>query len=100
MLNPTTNFYSADEDGDSLVTPLLSLPTRKKQPQYYLVVKKPIDMSMIKQKIKSCSYDHLSSFNADVMLLFSNVEVSNRHLIFIILFKKVQTFFKVDHKSF
>ncbi|XP_035824924.1 uncharacterized protein LOC101849998 isoform X2 [Aplysia californica] len=64
-----------DDDGDSLVTPLMSLPSRKKQPQYYQVVREPIDMSMIKQRVKTGYYDHLSSFNADVMLLFGNVEV-------------------------
>ncbi|KAH9513216.1 Histone-Lysine N-Methyltransferase ash1l, partial [Bulinus truncatus] len=64
-----------DEDGDSLVTQLMTLPSRKKQPQYYQVVRDPIDLSMIKQKVKTGYYDHLSAFNADLMLLFSNVEL-------------------------
>ncbi|GFO35810.1 histone-lysine N-methyltransferase, partial [Plakobranchus ocellatus] len=64
-----------DKDGFSVVTPLMSLPSRKKQPQYYTIVRDPIDMSIIKQRVKTGFYDHLSSFNADVMLLFSNVEL-------------------------
>lgn len=67
--------FSPDEDGSSLVVPLMSVPSRKKQPQYYQVVKEPIDLSMIKQRVKTGYYDHLSSFNSDLMLLFSNVEV-------------------------
>ncbi|CAG5116306.1 unnamed protein product, partial [Candidula unifasciata] len=64
-----------DEDGDNIVLPLMSVPSRKKQPQYYQVVKEPIDLSMIKQRVKTGHYDHLSAFNSDVMLLFSNVEL-------------------------
>ncbi|XP_055888108.1 uncharacterized protein LOC106075037 isoform X1 [Biomphalaria glabrata] len=64
-----------DEDGNSLVTQLMTLPSRKKQPQYYQVVRDPIDLSMIKQKVKTGYYDHLSTFNSDLMLLFSNVEL-------------------------
>lgn len=54
----------------------MSLPSHKTQPDYYEVVKDPIDLSVIKQRVKAGSYDHLSLFNSDIMLLFSNVEVS------------------------
>ena len=53
----------------------MTLPSRKKQPGYYLVVKEPIDLSMIKQRVKTGYYDHIKDFNDDLMLLFSNVEV-------------------------
>ncbi|KAK3777391.1 hypothetical protein RRG08_032495 [Elysia crispata] len=64
-----------DMDGYNLVTPLMSLPSKKKQAQYYNIIREPISLSMIKERVKTGFYSHLSSFNADLMLLFGNVEL-------------------------
>ncbi|KAL5005481.1 hypothetical protein ScPMuIL_018937 [Solemya velum] len=63
-----------DEDGNVLSSPLLSLPSKKKHPDYYEIIEDPIDLNSIEQRILSGFYKDLDSFDADFMKLYHNVQ--------------------------
>ncbi|XP_074650466.1 uncharacterized protein LOC141905496 isoform X2 [Tubulanus polymorphus] len=63
-----------DEDGNTICTPLMVLPSRKKHSDYYTMIKEPITMTNIKGKILSGQYKQVEPFDEDFNRLFSNVE--------------------------
>lgn len=72
-----------DEEGNILATPLLTLPSRKKHPDYFQVIKEPIDLNTIRNNIKRGYYADLQTVDADFSRLFKNVEVQwNRLVLF------------------
>merc|ERR1712025_1184474 len=46
-----------DQDGRVLSDPFMKLPTRKELPDYYEVIRKPVDISKILTKIEDGKYD-------------------------------------------
>jgi len=50
----------------------LKLPSKMEYPDYYEVIKKPIDMEKIGQKVKASHYDHLDELLSDLVLMFDN----------------------------
>ena len=52
----------------------LRIPKKKNEPQYYELIKDPIDMLKIQQKIKTDVYNELDEFCADVQLLVENAK--------------------------
>ncbi|KAK7081997.1 Protein polybromo-1, partial [Halocaridina rubra] len=52
--------------------PFLRVPKKKTEPQYYEMIKNPIDMLKIQQKIKTDVYNDLEEFCKDVQLLVDN----------------------------
>jgi hypothetical protein len=46
--------------------------------QYYKIIKEPIDLSIISQKIKDRQYKHMAAFHADVRKIFNNCFKFNR----------------------
>ncbi len=74
-----TDVYSCkDSSGKMLALPLLSVPNRKKYPEYYTLIEHPIDMNTIEKNIVTGQYKNLESFDNDFLRLFKNVEVSLR----------------------
>lgn len=63
------------EDGKELAS-FLSLPSKKKHPEYYTVIEKPIDFQVIEKNISLGRYPDLKEFETDINLLFKNAEVS------------------------
>ncbi|XP_037039664.1 histone-lysine N-methyltransferase ash1 [Bradysia coprophila] len=61
-----------DKGGQYLVTKL-NPPTKKKCPEYYEKVEKPIDLSTIESNVEKGHYKLPGSFDEDVLRLFSNV---------------------------
>ena len=49
-------------------------PKRRNQADYYEVVKNPIDLSRIQQKVRMQEYDDLEQLSADIELLVSNAK--------------------------
>ena len=47
-------------------------------PDYYLVIKDPIDLSVIKTKVHNNEYENLSEFRADMKLMFRNCLTYNQ----------------------
>merc|ERR1711997_1417984 len=67
-----------DEDGRVLSEPFMKLPTRKELPDYYEVIRRPVDISKIQVKIDDGKYDDLDALEKDFMLLCENAQKYNQ----------------------
>ncbi|ESN95813.1 hypothetical protein HELRODRAFT_86367 [Helobdella robusta] len=67
----------ADSDRRVLSEPFLVLPSRRELPDYYAVIKKPMDFKRIKQRISSGAYSSVDDLEADVLLLCKNAQTYN-----------------------
>ena len=61
-----------DEDGRKLSTAFLRLPTREEYPDYYEVIKKPMDMQRIQQRLNGQGYASWTDIVADFSLMLDN----------------------------
>ncbi|XP_064633737.1 protein polybromo-1-like isoform X4 [Lineus longissimus] len=61
-----------DTRGRILSTPFMRLPTKSEYPNYYEVIKKPIDMQRVNQRMLGNQYDNLDDMVADFVLMFDN----------------------------
>ncbi|XP_036449468.1 bromodomain adjacent to zinc finger domain protein 1A isoform X2 [Colossoma macropomum] len=52
--------------------PFMKLVSRTQVPDYYDIIKKPIALSTIREKVNNCEYQTASEYIADVELMFSN----------------------------
>merc|ERR1711997_592056 len=66
-----------DQDGRVLSDPFMKLPTRKELPDYYEVIRKPVDISKILSKIEDGKYDDMHVMEKDFMLLCQNTQKYN-----------------------
>jgi SWI/SNF-related matrix-associated actin-dependent regulator of chromatin subfamily A protein 2/4 len=55
----------------------LQLPTRRELPDYYEIIKKPIDLKRIQQRIKDGKYSSLNDLQADMELMCGNTQEYN-----------------------
>ena len=56
----------------------IRLPSKKALPDYYEIIKQPMDFVRIRSKLKSNSYKSFDNFDKDVHLMFSNAREFNR----------------------
>uniref|UniRef100_A0A5S6Q9E8 Protein polybromo-1 n=1 Tax=Trichuris muris TaxID=70415 RepID=A0A5S6Q9E8_TRIMR len=61
-----------DPKGRVLSKIFVKLPSRMEYPDYYEVIRKPIDMQKIQNRISSNHYESLDALVADVALMFDN----------------------------
>ncbi|XP_032893186.1 protein polybromo-1 isoform X2 [Amblyraja radiata] len=61
-----------DVRGRRLSAIFLRLPTRSELPDYYLTIKKPIDMEKVKNHMMSNKYQDVDSFVDEFVLMFNN----------------------------
>ena len=66
-----------DEDGRVLSDPFMKLPTRKELPDYYDVIRKPVDITKILTKIEDGKFDDMDALERDFMLLCANTQKYN-----------------------
>ncbi|XP_051569659.1 transcription activator BRG1 isoform X4 [Myxocyprinus asiaticus] len=66
-----------DGNGRQLSEVFIQLPSRKELPEYYELIRKPVDFRKIKERIKSHKYRSLNDMEKDVMLLCSNAQTFN-----------------------
>jgi len=66
-----------DTEGRIVCSLFVKLPSRKAYPDYYEVIKKPIDMNKINERIQSNYYQNSEQFELDCKLLFSNAQEYN-----------------------
>ncbi|XP_046711822.1 bromodomain adjacent to zinc finger domain protein 1A isoform X3 [Silurus meridionalis] len=52
--------------------PFMKLVSRTQVPDYYDIIKKPIALSIIREKVNNCDYQTASEYVDDVELMFSN----------------------------
>lgn len=61
-----------DQKGRQLSQIFLRLPSKVEYPDYYEVIKKPINLEQISQKLKSGHYEGLDDLCSDFILMFDN----------------------------
>lgn len=61
-----------DRSGRALSTPFIKLPNKADYPDYYEVIKKPIDMLRIQQKMSASQYENVEDMVADFVQMFDN----------------------------
>lgn len=66
-----------DSDGRVLSGAFMQLPSRRELPDYYEVIKKPVDLRKIKLRIREHRYRSLDDLEADFMLLCKNTQTYN-----------------------
>lgn len=66
-----------DAEGRLLSQPFMKLPTRKELPDYYEVIKRPIDIHKIIQHVANNKYQELDDLERDFMLLCRNAQTYN-----------------------
>uniref|UniRef100_A0A7N8YIV7 Transcription activator BRG1-like n=1 Tax=Mastacembelus armatus TaxID=205130 RepID=A0A7N8YIV7_9TELE len=65
------------DSGRQLSEVFIQLPSRKELPEYYELIRKPVDFRKIKERIRSHRYRSLGDLERDVMLLFQNAQTFN-----------------------
>ena len=66
-----------DTDGRVLSEPFIQLPTRRELPDYYEIIKKPVDLKRIQVKIRDGKYHSLDQLHADIDLMCRNTQEYN-----------------------
>ncbi|XP_025830418.1 ATP-dependent helicase brm isoform X3 [Agrilus planipennis] len=66
-----------DSDGRLLSEPFMKLPPRKDYPDYYEIIKKPIDIGKILNRIEEGKYWDFGDLEKDFMLLCQNAQTYN-----------------------
>uniref|UniRef100_A0A8C7E699 SWI/SNF related BAF chromatin remodeling complex subunit ATPase 2 n=1 Tax=Naja naja TaxID=35670 RepID=A0A8C7E699_NAJNA len=66
-----------DSSGRQLSEVFIQLPSRKEYPEYYELIRKPVDFKKIKERIRNHKYRSLSDLEKDVMLLCHNAQTFN-----------------------
>ncbi|XP_064154840.1 protein polybromo-1-like isoform X1 [Anguilla rostrata] len=62
----------ADSRGRRLSTIFLRLPSRAELPDYYITIKKPVDMEKVKSHMMANKYQDVDSLVEDFVLMFNN----------------------------
>ncbi|KAG5832086.1 hypothetical protein ANANG_G00287380 [Anguilla anguilla] len=69
--------YRDGNNGRQLSEVFIQLPSRKELPEYYELIRKPVDFRKIKERIRSHKYRSLNDLEKDVMLLCQNAQTFN-----------------------
>lgn len=62
------------EDGSMLCDNFIRAPKRRQEPSYYEIVKNPIDLLRVQQKLKTDSYEDVEELTTDIELLVNNAK--------------------------
>jgi chromatin structure-remodeling complex subunit RSC1/2 len=63
--------------GRLIVTDFLKLPPKKRYPDYYVMIKKPIALDSVLDRIGNDEYDDAEALKADLLLMTSNAKKYN-----------------------
>uniref|UniRef100_A0A3B3DB25 Probable global transcription activator SNF2L2 n=1 Tax=Oryzias melastigma TaxID=30732 RepID=A0A3B3DB25_ORYME len=66
-----------DGSGRQLSEVFVQLPSRKELPEYYELIRKPVDFKKIKERVRSHKYRSVGDLEKDVMLLCQNAQTFN-----------------------
>ncbi|XP_073398702.1 probable global transcription activator SNF2L2 isoform X2 [Dendrobates tinctorius] len=66
-----------DSSGRQLSEVFIQLPSRKELPEYYELIRKPVDFKKIKERIRNHKYRSVNDLEKDVMLLCYNAQTFN-----------------------
>ncbi|XP_065360102.1 ATP-dependent helicase brm isoform X2 [Calliphora vicina] len=65
------------EDGRIISEPFMKLPSRQRLPDYYEIIKRPVDIKKILQRIEDCKYADLDDLQKDFVQLCQNAQIYN-----------------------
>ncbi|MEQ2232328.1 hypothetical protein ILYODFUR_010036 [Ilyodon furcidens] len=68
---------SLTRSGRQLSEVFVQLPSRKELPEYYELIRKPVDFKKIKERVRNHKYRSLGDLEKDVMLLCQNAQTFN-----------------------
>lgn len=63
-----------NEKGRLISEHLMRLPTKRTNLDYYELIKQPIDLIKIQQRLKTDEYQTFQQFDKDILLLISNAK--------------------------
>lgn len=66
-----------DSSGRQLSEVFIQLPSRKELPEYYELIRKPVDFKKIKERIRNHKYRSIGDLEKDIMLLCHNAQTFN-----------------------
>uniref|UniRef100_A0AAQ5YUB5 SWI/SNF related, matrix associated, actin dependent regulator of chromatin, subfamily a, member 2 n=1 Tax=Amphiprion ocellaris TaxID=80972 RepID=A0AAQ5YUB5_AMPOC len=66
-----------DGSGRQLSEVFVQLPSRKELPEYYELIRKPVDFKKIKERVRNHKYRNVGDLERDVMLLCQNAQTFN-----------------------
>jgi len=66
-----------DTDGRILSEPFVKLPSRKELPDYYEIIRKPVDIAKIQKRIDEEHYEDMDGVEKDFMLMCKNTQQYN-----------------------
>jgi len=66
-----------DIEGRMLSEPFMKLPSRKELPDYYKIIRKPLDIKKIMNKIEDDKYEEIDELEQDFLLLCKNAQLYN-----------------------
>ncbi|XP_013786045.1 transcription activator BRG1-like isoform X1 [Limulus polyphemus] len=66
-----------DSDGRVLSEAFMLLPLRREFPDYYAIIKKPVDLRKIRQRIREHRYRNLDDLENDFMIMCQNAQTYN-----------------------
>lgn len=92
----------ADESGRVLSDPFMKLPSRQKLPDYYEIIKKPVDIKKILQRIEDGKYYDFTELEKDFVQLCQNAQIYNEEasLIYEDSIQLQSVFFKAKQNLF
>jgi hypothetical protein len=61
----------------SIASDFMKLPPKKRYPDYYVIIKKPIALDIILERIENDEYDDTDALKADITLMTSNAKKYN-----------------------
>ncbi|XP_039765300.1 ATP-dependent helicase brm isoform X2 [Pararge aegeria] len=67
----------SDENGRVLSEPFMKLPSRRELPDYYEIIKKPLDIKKIMNRIEECKYIDIADMERDFFTLCANAQTYN-----------------------
>uniref|UniRef100_A0A182MT35 Polybromo-1 n=1 Tax=Anopheles culicifacies TaxID=139723 RepID=A0A182MT35_9DIPT len=77
QLYNTANTNDPTALGAPLGESLWKLPNKRFHPEYYNLIKKPISMAQIRNKLKKGIYTHITDMTADLYLMLDNAKKAN-----------------------
>uniref|UniRef100_A0AAG5D381 Polybromo-1 n=1 Tax=Anopheles atroparvus TaxID=41427 RepID=A0AAG5D381_ANOAO len=77
QLYNTANTNDPNAVGAPLGESLWKLPNRRFHPEYYSLIKKPISMAQVRNKLKKGLYAHITDMTADLYLMLDNAKKAN-----------------------
>ncbi|XP_076317275.1 protein polybromo isoform X4 [Tachypleus tridentatus] len=80
--NPFEELFTAvmtatDQDGRSISSLFQLLPSKTRYPEYYRVIKEPVDLKTIATRIQNNSYPTLTDLESDLLLMVKNAKLFN-----------------------